>query len=325
MRHAWMERLLFALACALGVSAAAVQAQSYPAKPIRLVLGYAPGGVADITARLVTQKLSASLGQQVIVDNRPSAGGIVAGEAVAKADPDGYTLLHLNAGNAITVALFKSVPFDVVRDFAPIIRLGSFDILMLVPKESKLGSLKDLIAAAKANPEKFNQGAISAGSTQHLAAELFKVMTGLSVPTIPFKTTPNLVTALRSNDIQVAFEITAPVMGMVKSGELRALAISAPARFPGIPDVPTVNESGVGNYQVGAWNGMAAPLKAPREVIERMNRESNAALAQPDLRAKFLELGMSPLGGTPDQLKELLVSDISKWEKVVAAAKIEKQ
>ena len=325
MQKAWGRRLAFVGGMLAAMLAGIVQAQGYPTKPIRLVLGYAPGGVADITARLVTQKLSASLGQQIVVDNRPSAGGIVAGEAVAKADPDGYTLLHLNAGNAITVALFKSVPFDVVRDFAPIVRLGSFDILMLVPRDSKITSVRDLVAAAKANPDKFNQGAISAGSTQHLAAELFKVTTGLAVPTIPFKTTPNLVTALKANDIQVAFEITAPVMGMVKSGDLRAIAISAPSRFPGIPDVPTVAESGVGNYQVGAWNGMAAPLKAPREVIERMNRESNAALAQPDLRAKFQELGMSPLGGTPEQLRELLLSDIAKWENVVAAAKIEKQ
>jgi tripartite-type tricarboxylate transporter receptor subunit TctC len=314
-----------AVAFALAASASIASAQGYPVKPIRLVLGYAPGGVADITARLVTQKLSASLGQQVVVDNRPSAGGIVAGEAVARADADGYTLLHMNAGNAITVALFKSVPFDIVKDFAPIARLGSFDILLLVPKESKLASVKDLVAAARSDSARFNLGSITPGSTQHLAAELFKVMTGVNVPTIPFKTTPNLVSALRANDIQVAFEITAPVMGMVKSGELRALAISAPSRFPGLADVPTVLESGVGNYSVGAWNGMAAPLKTPREIVERLNREANAALGQADVRQKFLELGMSPLGGTPDQLRELLVSDITKWEKVVAAAKIEKQ
>jgi tripartite-type tricarboxylate transporter receptor subunit TctC len=319
-----MRNVLRLVAAILAASAVGAHAQ-YPAKPVRLVLGYAPGGVADITARLVTQKLSASLGQQVIVENRPSAGGIVAGEAVAKAEPDGYTLLHINAGNAITVALFKSVPFDIVRDFAPISRLGSFDILLLVGRDSKLSSVKDLIAAAKANPERFNQGAISAGSTQHLAAELFKVMTGLAVPTIPFKTTPNLVTALRGNDIQVAFEITAPVMGMVKSGDLRALAISAPSRFPGLPDVPTVAESGVANYQVGAWNGMAAPARTPREIIERMNREVNGALAQPDLRQRFQELGMSPQGGTPEQLRELLLADIAKWENVVARAKMERQ
>jgi tripartite-type tricarboxylate transporter receptor subunit TctC len=319
-----MRYVLRLVAAILAASAVGAHAQ-YPAKPVRLVLGYAPGGVADITARLVAQKLSASLGQQVIVENRPSAGGIVAGDAVAKADPDGYTLLHINAGNAITVALFKSVPFDIVRDFAPIARLGSFDIVLLVARDSTLASVKDLIAAAKAAPERFNQGAISAGSTQHLAAELFKVMTGLAVPTIPFKTTPSLVTALRSNDIQVAFEITAPVMGMVKSGDLRALAISAPSRFAGLPDVPTVAESGVANYQVGAWNGMAAPARAPREVIERMNREVNNALAQPDLRQKFQELGMSPQGGTPEQLRELLLADIARWQNVVATAKMERQ
>ena len=324
-----MARTTYFLRILMGCFAAAVfssvHAQPYPSKPIRIVVGYAPGGVADITARLMAQKLSVSLGQQVIIDNRPGAGGIVAADAVAKAEPDGYTLLHMNSGNAISVSLFKSLPFDIVRDFAPVSRMGSFDIVLVANKDSPLNNVRDLISAARTNPDKFNIGSINIGSTQHLAAEFFKGLVGLSVPTIPFKSTPALLAAVRSNDIQVAFEIIAPVMPLVKSGELKALAVSSNQRFPGIASVPTVIESGIPGYQVTAWNAIAAPAKTPREVIERLNREINAALAQPDIRQRFQDLGMNTHGGTPEDLQQLLASEIARWRDVVAAARIEKQ
>jgi tripartite-type tricarboxylate transporter receptor subunit TctC len=288
-------------------------------------VGYGAGGVADITARLMAQKLSVALGQQVLIDNRPSAGGIIAGDAVAKADPDGYTLLHMNYGNAVSVALFKSLPYDIERDFAPISPMGFFDILVLANKGSALNGVRDIIAAAKATPDKINVGTVSIGSGQHMAAELFKGMAALNLTIVPFKSTPALIAALKSNDIQVAFEIGAPVMSLVKSGELKALAVSSRKRFAGLPDVPTVTESGVANYDVTAWNGVAAPAKTPRVIIERLNKEVNAALALPDIRQKFQDFGIDARGGTPEDLKEILGSEIAKWKLLATSAKLEKQ
>jgi tripartite-type tricarboxylate transporter receptor subunit TctC len=298
---------------------------AWPSKPIKLVVGYAPGGVADITARMVAQKMSVSLGQQVIIENKPSAGLIVASEMVAKADPDGYTLLHLNYGNAVSAALYRSLPFDPVRDFAPISAMGFFDVLVLANKGSSINSIKDIIAMAKASPDKLNIGTVSIGSGQYMAASLFKAMTGLNLTIVPFKSTPALVTALKSNDIQVAFEIGAPVLSLVKSGDLKAVAISSPKRFASLPEVPTMIESGVPGYQVTAWNGIAAPAKTPRAIIERINREVNAALAQPDIRQRFQEFGIDARGGSPEELRDLLAGEIVKWKDLVEATKMEKQ
>ena len=320
-----VKTLASLLAGGLLCAAFTANAQSYPTKPIRIIVGYAAGGVADITARLMAQKLSTALGQQVIIDNRPSAGGIVAAEAVAKAEPDGHTLLHMNYGNAVSVALFKSLPYDIERDFAPISAMGFFDILVVANKGSALNNVQDIIAMARAAPEKINIGTVSIGSGQHMAAELFKSMTGLDLTIVPFKATPLLISALKSNDIQVAFEIGAPVMAMLKSGDLKALAVSSNKRFAGLPAVPTLAESGVTGYDVTAWNGVAAPAKTPRAIIERLNREINAALEQPDIRQKFQDFGIDARGGSPQDLRDVLGREISKWKILAAAAKLEKQ
>jgi tripartite-type tricarboxylate transporter receptor subunit TctC len=302
-----------------------VAGQPWPTKPIRLVVGYAPGGVADITARMIAQKLSVALGQQVLIENKPSAGLIVASEMVAKAEPDGYTLLHLNYGNAVSAALYRNLPFDTVRDFAPVSAMGFFDVMVLANKGSAITSIADVIAMAKANPDKLNIGTVSIGSGQYMAASLFKAMTGLNLTIVPFKSTPALITALKSNDIQVAFEIGAPVMAMVKSGDLKALAISSSKRFASLPDVPTLAESGVPGYQVTAWNGIAAPAKTPRAIIERLNREVNTALADPDIRQKFQGFGIDARGGSPEELRDLLAGEITKWKDLVETTKMEKQ
>jgi tripartite-type tricarboxylate transporter receptor subunit TctC len=274
---------------------------------------------------MIAQKISVSLGQQVIIENKPSAGLIVASEMVAKADPDGYTLLHLNYGNAVSAALYRTLPFDTVRDFAPVSAMGFFDVMVLANKGSSINSIRDVIAMAKASPEKLNIGTVSIGSGQYMAASLFKAMTGLNLTIVPFKSTPALVTALKSNDIQVAFEIGAPVMAMVKSGDLKALAITSAKRFETLPEVPTMVESGVAGYQVTAWNGIAAPAKTPRAIIERLNREVNAALADPDIRQKFQNFGIDARGGSPEDLRDLLASEISKWKNLVETTKMEKQ
>jgi tripartite-type tricarboxylate transporter receptor subunit TctC len=313
------------VAVLLAAAATWAAAQGYPARPVRLLVPFAAGGVADITARVISQEISVTLGQQLLVENRPSAGGIVASEAVAKAEPDGYTLLFLTNGNAVSASLFKSLPYDTVADFAPVSTVGFFDLVLVVDSASKIGSVRDLIAYSRANPNKLNLGTINPGSTQNLAAELFKSMSGIDAQIVPFKATPAVVTALKANDVQAAFEILAPVMAQIKGGALKALAVTSEKRFAGLPDVPTVAESGVPGYQASSWNAIAAPAKTPKAVIDRLNREVNAAAAKPEVRKRLSELGVEARAGTPEALRELLVSEIAKWKAVIERAKIEKQ
>ena len=317
--------LAAAAGIALLLSAGPGQAQRYPTKPVRLVVPFGPGGVADITARLVTEKMTVSMGQQVIVDNRPGAGGIVAGQVVASARPDGYTLLLLNNGTAITASLFKTVPYDTRTAFEPISAVGFFPVLVLGGKESPFKTVKDLLAYANANPGKLNVGTINPGSTQNLTAELFKSVTGANFTIVPFKTTPELVTAISSNEIQAMFEIAAPVLGFISEGTVRPLAVSTGTRFAGLPDVPTVKESGAPNFEVVAWNAIAAPAGTPKPIVDRLNKEVLAALAQPDLKKKLQDLGIEARGGTPDEAKQLLAGEIDKWGKVIKDANIPQQ
>ena len=309
----------------LAAAASAAFAQSYPTRPVRLLVPFAAGGVADITARVVSQQMSMTMGQQVLVENRPSAGGIVASDAVAKSAPDGYTLLFLTNGNAVSVSLFKSLPYDTLGDFAPVSTVGFFDLVLVVDSASKIGSVRELIDFSKANPDKLNVGTINPGSTQNLAAELFRSMSGIDAQVVPFKATPAVITALKSNDVQAAFEILAPVMAQIKGGSLKALAVTSDKRFAGLPEVPTVAESGVPGYQASSWNAIAAPAKTPEPVIERLNREVNTAVTAPDVRRRLGELGVDARAGTPEALHDLLVSEIAKWKAVIERAKIEKQ
>src|SRR6266853_5889307 len=283
-------------------------AQTYPAQPVKLLLPYAAGGVADITARVLAQRLSQTLGQQVIIDNRPSAGQIVATEAAMKAEPDGYTLLWLNQGHAVSVSMFKSLPYDPVRDFEPISTVGFFGLALVVNSNSPYRSAKDFIAAAKASPGKLNVGTTSIGATQFIAAELFKSMAALDFQTVPFKATPMIITALKGNDLQGMVEILAPVIPHIKSGNLRALGVTFDHRFAGLPEVPTLAEAGVPGYEASAWNGVAAPARTPRAVIERLNKEINAAVAAPELKQRLQDLGVDARASSPGAMRELLVS-----------------
>ena len=305
--------------------AASVFAQTYPTKPIRVIVGFGPGGVADLTVRVVAQKLSGQLGQQVLVENRPSAGGIVAADAVAKADPDGYTLLLMSNGNAVSASLFKSLPYDTVADFASVSTLGFFDIAVITKSDSKLKSIKDVQAYAKANPGKLNIGTISIGSTQYLSAELFKEMAGIDAVIVPYKGSPDVLVALRGNDVQVAFDMLAAIMSQLKSGVINVLAITSDRRFPGLPDVPTVAESGIAGYQTSSWNAISVPAKTPRPIIDRLNKEINTALAVPEVKSKLLEFGVVARGSMPEEMKTHLASEINKWRRVIERAKIEKQ
>src|SRR5216684_643041 len=316
----WFGRAVL-LACASGCALA----QTYPAQPVKMLVPYAAGGVADITARVLAPWLSQTLGQHFIIDTRPSSCQIVATEAAMKAEPDGYTLLWLNQGHAVSVSLFKSLPYDPVRDFAPISTVGFFGLALLVNSDSPYRSVKDFIAAAKASPGKLNVGTTSIGGTQFIAAELFKSMAGLEFQTVPFKATPAIITAVKGKDLDGMVEILAPVIPHIKSGNLRALGVTFDHRFAGLPEVPTIADAGVPGYEASAWNGVAAPARTPRAVIERLNKEINAAVTIPEVRQRLQDLGVDARASSPEALRELLVSETAKWKAVVERAKIEKQ
>ena len=311
------------LLCAFAFSA--IAAERYPSRPLRLVVPFGPGGVGDLTARAVAQKMAESLGQQVIIDNRPSAGGVVAAEMVAKAEPDGHTLLLLNNQQAVSVSLFKSLPYDPLRDFYPVSTIGSFSLAVLAATNSPYKSLKELIAQARAAPGKLNGGTINVGATQHLAAELFKSMAGINVVIVPYNSTGAVLTALRGGDVQFVVEILAPIVGQVKAGNLRALAVTTSTRFPLLPDVPTANESGVSGYEVTSWNGVAAPAKTPRALVNLLNQVVTAALATPEVKQRFHDLAVEPRPSTPEAFRAHLQAEIVKWKKVIEEAKIPKQ
>jgi tripartite-type tricarboxylate transporter receptor subunit TctC len=305
--------------------AASAGAQSFPSKPIRLIVPYGAGGVADITARSVAPKIGEGLGQPIVIENKPSAGGVVAAQEVARAAPDGYTLLLINNGNAVSKALFKSLPYEPEHDFEMISTVGFFPLVIMTDPKSPFKGIQDFVLAAKQNPGKLNVGTIGIGSTQHLAAELFKSSTGANFQIVPYKATGEVVTAAKSGDAAVIFEFLAPMTSHIKSGNLRPLAISVAKRFPTLPDVPTAIEGGVAGYDVASWNGLAAPAKTPRPVIDRLHQEVVRALAAPDLQKRLAELGVEARASTPEELRKFFAAESQRWSKVVETAKIPKQ
>lgn len=314
------------MAGAAAVFAPAAWAQGppgFPSRPITLVVPFAPGGIADLSARTVAEAMARSLGQAIVVDNRPSAGSIVAGSAVAQAAPDGYTLLLMSNSNALSVSLFRKLPFDVRRDFAPIGLLGSFDLALVVGARSRFRDLREWLAEARAKPGRLTLGTIAVGSTQHLAAELLKASAGIDVLTVPYKGTPAVLGALRSGEIDAALEILGPVLGQVQGGALRALATTGEARSAVLPAVPTVQEAGGSRYAVVSWNALAAPTGTPPAALARLNRALQDALAEPAVAAKLVALGVRTQAGPPEALRSLLDAEIRRWAAVIRAAKIE--
>jgi len=317
-----MKKILAAL---LALPTLAAAQASYPAKPIRIVLPFGPGGVADITTRTIAPKLTESLGQQIVVDNKPGAGGIIASEAVAKAEPDGYTLLLLTNGNAVSQALFKSLPYDPVHDFAMISTVGYFSMVLVTSAQSKYKTLKDFVAAAKANPGKLNIGTITPGGTQHLAGELFRSTAGIEAVVVPHKTTGEVVVSTMNGSVDVAVDFIAPLLSSIKSGQLTALAVTAGKRFPGLPDVPTVIEAGVPGYDVASWNALAAPAKTPHAVIVKVHDALVQALAAPEVQKRYAELGGEGRASTPEEHKTFYAAETKRWTQVVERARIPKQ
>ena len=313
--HANWKWLAGAALCALAAGAAA----QYPAKPIHIVVPSAPGDGSDLTARLISEKLAAVLGQPVIIDNKLGAGGVVGTEFAARQPADGYTLIMANAGShAINAALYSKLSYDPAKDFTAVALVSVSPNMMSVNTSLPVKSVAEFIAYAKANPGAINYASGGNGSSAHLSAELFKSMTGIKMNHVPYKGSTPALTDLIGGQVQVMIGNLPPMLPHVKGGKLRALAVTTLKRYPGLPDVPTVAESGLAGFETVAWFGLFAPAGTPKEIVARLNREVNAIVSQPEVRERLLGLGMEPALGTPEEYTARQAADIAKWKKVVA-------
>jgi tripartite-type tricarboxylate transporter receptor subunit TctC len=315
----WLAAILAVL------SPVAVAQAKFPDRPVKIILPFGAGGVADVTARIVADKLSDVLGQRFLVENMPGAGGIQAARAVLSAPPDGYTLGLVSNGTAVSVATFSTLPFDPVKDFEMVSTLGTFDLVFAVNDGSPFKTVADVIAAAKASPGKLDIGTVSAGSTQNLGAELFKSMADIDIQIVPYKNSPDIVAALLRNDVQMLVDFPPAIQGQVDAKKLRVLATSSPSRSSLMPDVPTVAETGLAGYEATAWNGVFAPKGTPEEVIDTMNRALREVLTMPEVRSKFEQVGVRAAPSSPPELMARLVADIKKWSDVAARAGLQRK
>ena len=298
---------------------------AWPEKPIKLVLPFGPGGVADVTSRILANELSQKFNQRVVIENMPGPGGIAAARAVIGAAPDGYTMALVTNGTAISVAAFKSLPFDPIKDFEMVSMVGTFDLVFVVNAASEYKTLGDFIKAAKAQPGKLNIGTIAVGGTQNLGAELFKSLGGVNVQIVPYKNSPDIVVALLRNDVQMLVEFPPAVKGQVADGKLRILAVSSPKESPLFPGIPTVDAAGVKGYEVISWNAVGAPKGTPKEIVATMNKAIHEVLALPEVKEQFARVGVVTHPSTPQELMARLTSDIKKWDDVIVKAGIPKK
>lgn len=317
-----MAVLAMAATASVAVAQNAVT-QNYPSKSIRFLVGYAPGGGTDIMARVVGAKLTESLGQQLIVDNRPGANANLAAEIASKATPDGYTVLFISVSHAISRPLYKKLGYDLVRDFTPLINVSSVPMFVVVPPSSTPKTVPDVIALAKSKP--INYASSGDGSPEHIAAEMFKSMTKIAMTHVPYKGGAPSAVALISGEVQVGFN-TAPVaVPHIKSGKMRAIAVTSAKRNAALPDVPTVAESGVAGYDMINWYGAVVPTGTPAVAIKRLNADINKALQMPDVRQRLAGLGADPLGGSAAEFGAYIKSEIAKYTKVVVDGKLQQQ
>jgi tripartite-type tricarboxylate transporter receptor subunit TctC len=317
-------RAILRILAVAALPALPAQAQNYPTRPVRVILPFAAGGIADISTRLISEKLGDRLGERLIVDNQPGAGGITAARAVLAAPADGYTLALVTNGTAISVPLFKSLPFDPVKDFAPISGFSLFDLTITTNASGPYKSLGDALAEARAHPGKLNLGTINVGSTQNLAAELLRTAAGINVTIIPYRTTPDILVGLLRNDIDLAVDYYATMKGGIEDGKLRLLATTGEKRSELSPEVPTVAEAGVPGYEVRSWNALFAKAGTPPDIIARLNQAVREVVALPDIRQRMLVLGLEAQAGTPADIAARLKADIAKWAKVIDEAHIPK-
>jgi tripartite-type tricarboxylate transporter receptor subunit TctC len=310
---------------AMGISAIAsigtAAALDYPTRPVRFVVGYPAGGATDIIARLIGQRLSERLGQQFVIENKPGAGNNIGTETVVNAEPDGYTVLLINPANFINASLYVNLRFNFLRDIAPVASFNRVPNVMTVAREVPAKTVAEFIAYVKANPGKVNMASSGNGTSVHLSGELFMAMSGAKMEHIPYKGAAPAITDLLGNRVQVIFDNMPSIIQHISSGSLRALAVTTAARSPELPDVPTVAET-VPGYEASALFGMGAPKKTPPEIIEKLNREINAVLAEPDMKKRLIELGGEPLISSPEAFGAMIAAETEKWEKVVKFAGI---
>jgi len=322
---ALIDRAFIVAACAaLALLAAPAQAK-YPDKSVRIVVPFGAGGVADITARIIAEKLGDKLGQRFYVENQPGAGGIVAARSVISSPPDGSTLALLSNGTAVSVSLFKKLPFDPLKDFVPISSLGYFDFIFATSGNTPFKTLADFVAAAKAKPGTLNVGTINVGSTQNLSAELFKTAAGIDFAIIPYRGTPEIQVALLQGDVSLMIDSFSSMKGNLADGKLKALASSGGHRSEVTPELATVGESGVSGYDVVSWNALFAPAGTPPDVVKVLNDALREILADGEVKKKLIELGIEAKASTPEEISDRLKADIAKWGKVIDKAGIQKQ
>lgn len=302
------------LICAGGALA---QAPGYPVKPVRIIAGFPPGSGADITARVIGQKLAEAYGQQFLVDNRPGAGSNIAAELAAKAAPDGYTVFIGTVANTINATLYARLPFDFARDFAPVALTTSAPNVLVVHPSVPAHSVAELIKLGKARPGQFNYASAGIGTAPHLSAEMFRSMAGISLAHIPYKGSPPAVTDLIGGQVALMFSPASSVLTQVKSGRLRALAVTTATRLPSLPELPTVAESGLPGYETVTWFGFVVPAATPRDIIGKLNLDTVKVLAQPEVRQQFASQGVDVIGGTPEQFAAYIRSEIVKWARVI--------
>jgi tripartite-type tricarboxylate transporter receptor subunit TctC len=314
-----------AILTAVAVSQPARAETKYPDRSVRIVLPFAAGGVADITARIVAEKLSEKLGQRFYVENQAGAGGIVAARTVTSSAPDGYTLALLSNGTAVSASLFKKLPFDPLKDFTPVSSLGFFDFIFATAANSPFKTLGEFIAAAKAKPGSLNVATISVGSTQNLSAELFKTAAAIDFAIIPYRGTPEIQVALLQGDVALTIDSYSAMKGNLADGKLRVLASSGAVRSEATPELATVTESGVADYDVVSWNALFAPAGTPPDIVNTLNAALREILADHDVKKRLIELGIEAKSGTPQEIFDRLKSDIEKWRVVIEKAGVEKQ
>ena len=315
-------RKYFAVALLLALSPLSQTQAAWPDKPVKIVLPFGAGGVADVTSRMLADRLDKKLGQRFVIENMPGPGGINAAHAVTSATPDGYTLGLVTNATAISVAAFNKLPFDPVKDFDMISGLGQFNLLFAVDANSKYKTFGDFLADAKANPGKLNLGSIVVGSTQDLGAELLKSMSGANFVIVPFKNSPDVTVALLRNDIQMMVEFPPAIKGQVSAGKLRVLASTGSKRELDMPNVATVEESGIKGYEVSSWNGVFAPKGTPKEVIDTMGKAMRDILGTPEVQEQFAKVGVEAHASSQDELMSRLKADITKWNAVIDKAGI---
>jgi tripartite-type tricarboxylate transporter receptor subunit TctC len=318
------------LAMSLAVVALVLQHQAcaaagYPDKAVRIVVPFAAGGIADITARIVAEKLGDRLGQRFYVENQAGAGGIAAARTVISSPPDGYTLALLSNGTAVSVSLFNKLPFDPLKDFTPISSLGYFDFIFATGASSEFKTLADFIAAAKAKPGALNVGTINVGSSQNLSAELFKTTAGIDFTIVPYRGTPEIQVSLLQGNIALVIDGYSSMKGNLADNKFRALASSGPVRSESTPDIASVRESGVADYEVVSWNALFAPAGTPPDIVSKLNGALQEILADADVKKRLMELGIEAKASTPQEIAARLKSDIDKWSKVIEKAGIQKQ